>query len=361
MSESLDTTVDAHGATNEATGRRDLIGKAAIAAAVTAVAGLSMSRTAQAANGDTMLVGSANTATATTALSGGTTLQVTSGSSAGITVGAGQMVGSIYGIQAATGRAAVIGSNTGTDGIGVYGRNNASSGIGVYGLNTGSAGSGVYGQHDNTSTSGNGVVGVSTFGYGIVGSGTLGDLLANGGGRVVLNAAGVANPPATTTATLGTIARDAAGNLWVCVAGGNPSSWRKLAGPTTSGSLHLLASPTRVYDSRVGTSPAVDPKTPLTNLVSRTIDCTANSSGVPTGARGVLLNVTVITLTPSGFLAVTPGGAGFTGTSTLNWTSANAVIANAATSACGAAATIDVTAGGGGSTDVIVDVFGFYA
>ena len=123
------------------------------------------------------------------------------------------------------------------------------------------------------------------------------------------SAEGVAAPLRLTTHVLGEIINDAEGNMWVNVAAGTPGSWLRLAVPTTSGSLNLLASPKRVYDSRVGALPAIDPKTPLTNLTSRTIDCKGNASGVPAGARGVLLNVTVVTLTANGFLAVTPGGA----------------------------------------------------
>jgi hypothetical protein len=200
-------------------------------------------------------------------------------------------------------------------------------------------------------------------GFGVVASGGTNSsgLLARGSrSNLEIRAEGVAGPVRTDAHALGEIINDGDGNLWVNVAAGTPGSWVRLAGPSTSGSLQLLATPTRVYDSRVNTLPAVDPKTPLTNLVSRTIDCKANSSGVPAGARGVLLNVTVVSVSASGFLAVTPGGAGFTGTSTLNWSAAGAVIANSATSACGTGATIDVTCGGGGTTDVIVDVFGYY-
>jgi hypothetical protein len=57
---------------------------------------------------------------------------------------------------------------------------------------------------------------------------------------------------------------------------------------------------------------------------------------------------------------VTPGGTGFTGTSSLNWSAVNAVIANSVTIACGTGATVDLTAGGGGATNVLVDVFGYY-
>ena len=342
-----------------------------IAAAVTTVAGLSMSKQASAANGGNFILGAAaNTATLTTGLSGGSTLRVIDGSTAGITGGVNPRVGSIYGLQTVSSRAGVMGEATGTSGgWGVYGRNSGTGGIGIYGLNVGSGGVGVYGEHRAASTeSGTGVVGVSnsgagvsgtsSSGVGVVGSGTSFDLQASGSGRVLLSANGVANPPAGGS-TVGTIAKDSAGNHWVCVASGTPGTWRKLAGPSTSGSLHLIT-PKRVYDSRPTEAPVlIAPKTPLSGA-TRTIDCTLNTSGVPANAAGLLLNVTAVTISASGFLAVTPGGAGFTGTSTLNWASAGIAIANSVTVAAGAGAKLDLTTGGGGNADVIVDVFGFY-
>jgi hypothetical protein len=343
----IDTDVVAESADSNASenprGRRDFLGKAAIAAAVSTVAGLSMSKAASAANGDTMIIGASNSGTLTTALSGGSTFQVTNGG----TAGAGGRVASLYGTSSATNGVGVIGNAVGPDAIGVYGRSG------------GSQGNGVYGEHNNTSTSGTGVRGVSNFGIGVVGSGSTYDFQAAGTGKVLLTGNGVANPPAGSS-LVGTIAKDSTGNLWACVASGTPGTWRKLAGVTTAGSLHLLETPTRVYDSRAGEAPAVTPKTALSNA-TRTIDCTENSSGVPTGATGVLLNVTAVSSTANGYLSVTPGGAGFTGTSTINWTAAGAIVANGVTVGTGTGATIDVTVGGGGTANFFVDVYGFYA
>jgi hypothetical protein len=150
------------------------------------------------------------------------------------------------------------------------------------------------------------------------------------------------------------------GDIWTCVAAGTPGSWRKLTGPAAAGSLHLLASPKRVYDSRPPEPPiAIAPKLPLAAGATRTIDCTLNASGVPAAARGLLLNVGVVSASGAGFLSVTPGGTGFTGTSTLNWNGPGVAIANGVTVGAGAGATIDVYAGAGG-TDFFVDVFGYY-
>ena len=233
--------------TPPAASRRDLFGKAAIAAAVTTVAGLSMAKSAAAANGDVVNVGAAETGTATTSLGGGSTFLVTDGTSTGVT-GTGAREGSIYGRTTLFQHVGVLGWASGTEGWGVYGKSSGTSGRGVYGLNTATGGVGVYGEHNNTSTSGNGVIGVSNFGVGVAGSGTTYDFHAQGSGKLLLAGTGVTNPP--TGGVAGTIAKDSAGNLWVCVAPDTPGTWRKLAGPSTAGSLQLLASPKRVYSSR---------------------------------------------------------------------------------------------------------------
>lgn len=210
----------------------------------------------------------------------------------------------------------------------------------------------------------NGVYGFTgNAGYGVVGYATnaagVGALARGAKANIELFAEGTAPTSRADAHLKGEVIADANGDLWVCIVAGTPGTWRHLAGTSTSGSLHLI-SPKRVYDSRPTEAPtAIGPKTSLA-ASTRTIDCTGNSSGVPAGATGVLLNVTAIAISVNGFLAVTPGGAGFTGTSTLNWTAAGAIVANSVTVAAGAGAKVDLTTGGGGNADVIVDVFGYY-
>lgn len=351
-----------------ATSRRALLGKTAVAAAVATVAGLGVAKRADAANGSNFLIGSsANSATADTALSGGSSLIVTNGTSESVGGGASSIVGyhastngvGVGGVADGDGGKGVYGrfEGTGAPGSGVQGDNFMTSGIGVYGRNFGGDGAGVYGEHDNTSSAGTGVSGTSNYGAGVYAAGTSYDLVVGGVGTLWLSTGTLANPP--TSGTIGTIGRDSSGNLWVCVTTGSPGTWRRIAGPSTAGSLNLLATPKRVYDSRAGEPPLIGVKAPLTGA-TRTIDCKLNSSGVPTGATGLVLNITVIALSPQGYVGVAPGGAGFTGTSLLNWTAAGAVVANGVTVGCPAAATVDVTAGGGGSVEFIVDVFGYY-
>lgn len=201
------------------TDRRGLLGKAAIAAAVAAVAGVGVSKIAQAGvgNGVGLTQGAANTGvTLTTSIAGGSTFLVTDGGTVGPAAGVNPRVGSIFATQSVSSRAAIMGEATGTGyGWAVYGRNSSSQGIGVYGLNTGTGGVGLYGEHRaGTTELGTGVVGVSNSGVGVQGNGATFDVQAAGSGKVLLSANGVANPPAGAS-TVGTLAKDTAGNMWV--------------------------------------------------------------------------------------------------------------------------------------------------
>lgn len=363
--------------------RRTFFSRTAMAAAAAAVTGVAIAHEAKAANGDTMLVGTSHTASATTTISGGGSLVVTGGNSTTVngyttsisgvnTSGVGVAGSATFGVGVA---------GTAGNGIGVFGQatddygtafrgeaiGNGVVGVGVYVAGTSARGMSaisdgdnavaVYGWHFGTGNPGTGVVGISDTGIGVIGYGSTVDFHADGTGRVLLSSAGAVGP--TTTGDRGTIARDASGNFWTAVA---DDTWRKVSGPGTAGALHLLASPTRVYDSRVGKTPAVGTKAPLTSG-SRSIDCTANSSGVPATARGVIVNVTVLWSSASGYVAITPGGAGDTGTSNANSPGIGGKTASLAIVACGTGARagkIDVSVGPGGSFDFIVDVTGYF-
>ncbi len=84
------------------------------------------------------------------------------------------------------------------------------------------------------------------------------------------------------------------GHPLVCTTDGTAGTWRKLAGPGTAGAFHVLPTPVRVYDSRMGTSPSQGPKTPLAANMARTLDLTVNTSTVPTGATAAMVNVLLV-------------------------------------------------------------------
>jgi hypothetical protein len=125
--------------------------------------------------------------------------------------------------------------------------------------------------------------------------------------------------------------------LWYCVTGAvggpnpHPSAWVKL-----SSVLNRLPSPVRVYDSRQG-----------------------HSSGVPSGASAVLGNITVTGTGAAAYLTVYPNGVSQPATSNVNAFGAGQTIANSFTSTVGNSNQISITCGGG-PTDFIIDIFGYY-
>jgi hypothetical protein len=164
------------------------------------------------------------------------------------------------------------------------------------------------------------------------------------------------DPPHGQSADIGALWVDGDGNWWAATADGADAKWRKLAGPETSGALHLLSSPKRVYDSRPGEPPAIDPKSPLTPNVARSIDPKANSSGVPAIARGVLITLTAAPLAAGGFATAWPSGA-WPGTSNVNFNPNQPI---AATTVVGLGADAKFLVQSNVSTNVLIDIVGYY-
>ena len=101
----------------------------------------------------------------------------------------------------------------------------------------------------------NGVYGLTANpGYGVVGSGTgttsSGALFRGERSNVHLLAAGAPAPARIDAHVAGELVCDSSGDLWFCVAGGTPGTWRKVAGGASAGAFHPIT-PARVYDSRV--------------------------------------------------------------------------------------------------------------
>ena len=328
-------------------GRRDLLTKGAVAAAVAAVAGVAVSNRASAADNDPILIGNPANAASDLTLVSGSTFQVNNGQTAITDFG----TPSLYG------------SNAATDGIGVLGRVNGVFGVGVWGSTTGTGGAGVEGTSNKSAP---GVLGVNDGTYGGaavtgIASGAGPDLHAAGSGRILINDGGVANPP--TGGPAGTIARDGNGNLWYAVASG---SWRKLAGGGTAGSFHPI-NPARVYDSRLA---AYAPNNGLlarnTNRVLSVKDgrdatgAVVAANVVPEGATAVAINVTIAGPTGPNFLSVVPGDAAAFTASTINWPG-GFDCANGAIVKLDATRQLKAFCGDqSGSTHFIIDVTGYY-
>ena len=132
----------------------------------------------------------------------------------------------------------------------------------------------------------------------------------------------------------------------------------------TTGALTVLPSPVRVYDSRPGQPPFVAPQTKLPANTPRTgITLTAASSGIPTDATAAIVTATIANTgggSPAipGFLTLYASGIPTPTTSTLNWTTPNAVIATTTTVALGPNATIAANANY--ATDLIIDAIAYY-
>ena len=123
--------------------------------------------------------------------------------------------------------------------------------------------------------------------------------------------------------------------------------------------------PVRAYDSRLAAYPV---NGPIANNTSRVIDISAGhdlatgavtlANAVPAGATAITYNLTSDGSTVNGFVAITPGDAATFATSSLNLN--GTPLANGGTVAIAGDRTVKVFVGGGGSTQVIIDVTGYY-
>ena len=361
-------------------GRRDFFTKAGAAAAVAAVAGLAAADRASAANSDTMQVGYPHTGTNTTSLSGGTTFRVTDGASNGSA--------SIYGTNSGGDRYGVRGSSSGSGGIGVYGQHtgsgtqsaavmgiNTGSGHGVWGRSTDGDGAGVYGAHgsgigvyghyDGSTQVGVGVLGQATVGSGVVGRGSSYDLQADRSGKVGITKASTIT--ATATGTVGTIARDADGDLWYCSA---TNRWEQLSGvvaPATPPQFTPIA-PIRAYDSRIAAIPQSGAFTATSSKVISVKDgrdqftgAVTTPNAIPAGATAVAFNVTATNTTAGSFLAVVPGNVTESAVSSLNWVAPGTSIANAGIVGLDGSRQVRIIAGPVGAFDAIIDITGYFS
>ena len=340
----IETTAD-----DRATSRRRLFGRGAGAVAAATVAGVGWSSRASAGNGDALVIGTGNTGSTTTELTGGSTILVEDGTSAGNA--------SVYGVSNTDTRIGVRGDSSGASGRGVSGLSTGNGGAGVYGESNGApAGTGVIGVSDSAS----GVVGRSTNGVGVVGEGTEWDLYADQSGRIGMSGIAVG---ATTPGIAGTLARNTDGSLWYCYA---PDRWQRLAGPSTGGGFHPIT-PVRVFDSRRLTFPDSGVFTPNLQRVISVANGRNGETGaitapdaVPAGATAVTFNVTAVRTTEPSYLSVVPGDVGATDTSTVNWVGPGETVANASLSRLGGDRQLRVIAGPYGTFHCVIDITGYY-
>jgi hypothetical protein len=196
--------------------------------------------------------------------------------------------------------------------------------------------------------------------------------IASSGAHLRLLAGGVQGPTPGDHAA-GELYVDADGTLWFTVpapttADATAVRFVKLAGTPTAGSFHAI-NPQRVFDTRQPGYPAPlrGQMAPNTNRVVSVADGrSANgtvtlANAVPAGATAVQINLTAANMTGPNFLSVTAGNVSTTETSLVNWGPGDIQIANTVTVPVDATRSIRVYNGNqAGSTDVIVDVFGYY-
>lgn len=175
--------------------------------------------------------------------------------------------------------------------------------------------------------------------------------------------------PGAGVHTAGELLVDDEFSLWFSVpVGDGQLGWVKVAGRDTAGQFHPLPVPLRIYDSRRGQGPASTGAGPIAPGEERTIDLTVGYQGgsttpvdaVPLAATAAALNITVVDTVGSGFLAVFSADQAYSGTSNINWSGPDQIVANYAVSATSLAGAVKVRAGGTGPTDLIIDVSGYY-
>ena len=169
----------------------------------------------------------------------------------------------------------------------------------------------------------------------------------------------------------GELYADAAGTLWFTVPAPTTTDatavrFVKLAGTPTAGSFHAI-DPQRVYDSRQAAYTVKGVLAPNTNRVISVADGRSETgtvtlaNAVPAGATAVQINLTAVNMTAPNFLQVTAGDKTTVTASLLNWGPGDIQIANSITVPVDATRQIRVYCGNQtGSTDFVVDVFGYY-
>ena len=153
----------------------------------------------------------------------------------------------------------------------------------------------------------------------------------------------------------GMISLDSNGDLFLCTAAGDPGTWVRLNGahgPT------MLPAPQRAFDSRASQPPSTGPKGKFTDGETRSIDLTA-STDVPSSARAVLATVSVTATAGAGFASLYAGDQPTLAPPTfasLSWSSAGQTLSNAATVSLAAGVIKTYVSRG---THLIVDVVGY--
>jgi hypothetical protein len=203
---------------------------------------------------------------------------------------------------------------------------------------------GVIGSGTNVGVYGKGTIGV-------FGEGTVGGVFSGTAAAISLTPLNVNGPP-TTASLKGDIAVDVDGVLWFCGATGTPGTWIRVL----SGSVQMLDSPQRAYDSR-NAQGAIAGGSSRTIAIVGANDDEGNPLKVPAAAVGIVCNITVTETSSGGYLTAFPTGTARPRPSNLNW-SQGWTIANSATIKLGTGGKINVYVEAS-DAQVILDVTGY--
>jgi hypothetical protein len=274
------------------------------------------------------------------------TADATTGSGVAATSVSGSAITASTSSQADAAIAATNPNWFGVDGTGM---------IGVVGTATSAGTTGVRGVADGTSSGSGGSF------SGPVGVTITGSIITT---QLGLSASGPP-PSINRTYSQGALVVDNAGALWYCVTSGTPGTWRQLSGTTTAGAYHPVT-PGRVYDSRCA-QPSPGPLSSggirlLSVAAQRDLNTGAvtNANFIPPNATAVFANVAVVNTMDAGYLTINPGGVTTVSASTINWGTSNQIQANGVSLTLDNARQVTVVAGGSGSTDFLIDIFGYW-
>jgi hypothetical protein len=119
--------------------------------------------------------------------------------------------------------------------------------------------------------------------------------------------------------------------------------------------------PCRVVDSRSTSGYTILTSGVAQNVTIRNVP--VPSCGVPTSAKGVVINLTGVSPSADGFITIWPGGTAFPGTSNVNLR-AGVTLANLAVVPLGTSPNPDLSiaygTAGGGTSHFIIDVVGYF-
>jgi hypothetical protein len=145
------------------------------------------------------------------------------------------------------------------------------------------------------------------------------------------------------------------------VSGTTSGSTTTDGGLQTSALLFTGVSPSRICDTRSTSVSGIDDSCSGHTLGPWSIFIVdvAGQNGIPVSAKAVLLNVTVTNGTDSGYITICPDGYPIPLASNSNWTKGQTV-AETVLVPLSQDGKVQIYNGGAGSTDVVIDVEGWY-